>query len=128
MSVKCRKATEKSSTLNGHRYNLVAGPGQKAILLSLADYRYNIVGWEIYDHESSKNSSELICKTHLREQVGLKPLVLHSANGSPMKGESLFETLHDLGIDNSYSRPQVRNDNAFTESIFRTCKYHPNYP
>ncbi len=67
-------------------------------------------------------------KTHLRENVGHKPLVLHSDNGSPMKGVSLLETLHDLGVANSYSRPRVSNDNAYAESIFRTCKYRPHYP
>jgi len=54
--------------------------------------------------------------------------VLHSDNGSPMKGSSLMATLDNLGIASSYSRPRVSNDNAFAESIFRTCKYRPNYP
>ncbi len=28
----------------------------------------------------------------------------------------------------SFSRPRVSNDNAYAESLFRTCKYRPNYP
>ena len=91
-------------------------------------YSRKIVGWEIYDYESSENASELMRKTHLRERVGLNPLVLHSDNGSPMKGASLLETLYELGVASSYSRPRVSNDNAFAESIFRTCKYRPDYP
>jgi len=98
------------------------------LYLILDIYSRKVVGWEVYDHESSENASELMRKTHLREQVGLKPLVLHSDNGSPMKGSSLLETLHELGVANSYSRPRVSNDNAFAESIFRTCKYRPDYP
>ncbi|AOT70566.1 integrase core domain-containing protein [Geosporobacter ferrireducens] len=54
--------------------------------------------------------------------------VLHSDNGSPMKGSSLLETLYQLGISPSRSRPRVSNDNPYAESIFRTCKYHPSYP
>jgi len=45
-----------------------------------------------------------------------------------MKGASLMETLYRLGIMKSYSRPRVSNDNAYAESIFRTCKYRPDYP
>ena len=98
------------------------------LYLILDVYSRKIVGWEIHDHESSENASVLVRKTHLRECVGLKPLVLHSDNGSPMKGASLLETLHELGVASSYSRPRVSNDNAYAESIFRTCKYRPNYP
>jgi putative transposase len=45
-----------------------------------------------------------------------------------MKGASLLETLYQLGITPSKSRPRVSNDNPYAESIFRTCKYRPNYP
>jgi len=56
------------------------------------------------------------------------PLVLHSDNGSPMKGASLLETLYQLGVVHSHSRPRVSNDNAYAESIFKTFKYRPGYP
>ncbi len=45
-----------------------------------------------------------------------------------MKGTTLLETLYSLGIIPSRSRPRVSNDNPYAESIFRTCKYRPNYP
>lgn len=45
-----------------------------------------------------------------------------------MKGAALLETLYQLGITPSRSRPRVSNDNPYAESIFRTCKYRPNYP
>ena len=98
------------------------------LYLILDVYSRKIVGWEINDHESSESAAILVRKTHLREGVGLKPLVLHSDNGSPMKGSSLLETLYELGVASSYSRPRVSNDNAYAESIFRTCKYRPSYP
>jgi hypothetical protein len=28
----------------------------------------------------------------------------------------------------SFSRPRVNNDNLFSESLFRTVKYRPDYP
>jgi len=87
-----------------------------------------VVGWEVHEEESSDNASRLVSKAHLRESVGDKPLVLHSDNGSPMKGASLLTTLYKLNVASSYSRPRVSNDNAYAESIFRTCKYRPDYP
>lgn len=57
-----------------------------------------------------------------------RELVLHSDNGSSMKGSTMLGTLEKLGIMPSFSRPRVSNDNAYAESLFRTCKYRPNYP
>ena len=45
-----------------------------------------------------------------------------------MKGQTLQVKLQALGIESSYSRPRVSNDNPYSEAIFRTCKYRPNYP
>lgn len=45
-----------------------------------------------------------------------------------MQGESLLETLYRLGISTSYSRPRTSNANTYSEALFRTCKYRPDYP
>ena len=37
-------------------------------------------------------------------------------------------TMEKLGITASYSRPRVSNDNPFSEALFRTCKYRPDWP
>jgi putative transposase len=89
-----------------------------------------VVGWEIWDHESSDNASVLVKKAVYSENVLLmdQPLVLHSDNGSPMKGSSLLTTMYNLGIVKSNSRPRVSNDNAYIESMFRTVKYMPSFP
>lgn len=98
------------------------------LYLILDIYSRKVVGWEVHEEESSENASGLVLRAHLREGVGGKPLILHSDNGSPMKGSSLLTTLYKLNVASSYSRPRVSNDNAFAESIFRTCKYRPDYP
>lgn len=36
--------------------------------------------------------------------------------------------LHWLGIEPSYSRPRVSDDNAYAEAVFRTAKYRPEFP
>ena len=40
----------------------------------------------------------------------------------------MLAKLHDLKVEPSFSRPSVSNDNPFSESLFRTLKYRPNYP
>ncbi|TMP50003.1 hypothetical protein CWB78_18695 [Pseudoalteromonas sp. S1612] len=45
-----------------------------------------------------------------------------------MKCSSMLETLYSLGVVSSFNRPRVSNDNAYAESIFKTCKYRPDYP
>ena len=45
-----------------------------------------------------------------------------------MKGATLLATLQNLGVIPSFSRPSVSNDNPYSESLFRTLKYRPEYP
>ena len=88
----------------------------------------DIVGWEVWEEESADHASELIQKTCLAQhRLTTAPLVLHSDNGSPMKGATMLETLYALGITPSNSRPRVSNDNPYSESLFKTLKYRPNY-
>jgi transposase InsO family protein len=91
-------------------------------------YSRKIVGWEVFNTESADNASLLIRKTCLKEKIGSNPLVLHSDNGSPMKGATMLATLQKLGVMPSFSRPSVSNDNPYSESLFKTLKYHPGYP
>lgn len=91
-------------------------------------YSRKIVAQEVHVQESSDLAALLVQKAVLSEGCAGAPLGLHSDNGSPMKGSSLLEKLYKPGISSSYSRPRVSNDNAFAESIFRTCKYRPSYP
>jgi putative transposase len=45
-----------------------------------------------------------------------------------MKGSTMLATLQRLGVVASFSRPHVSDDNPYSESLFRTMKYRPNYP
>ena len=98
------------------------------LYLILDLYSRKIVGWEVYEGESTAYAAEVVRRAVLAEQCIDQPLVLHADNGSPMKGEALLETLYRLGISTSYSRPRTSNDNPFSEALFRTCKYRPAYP
>lgn len=103
--------------------------GQYYYLYLVEDiYSRKIVGWEAHDCESGEKAAELMQRTVMAEQCFRKPLVLHSDNGSPMKSQTLLVKLYDLGITPSHSRPRVSNDNPYSESLFRTLKYCPQWP
>jgi transposase InsO family protein len=87
-----------------------------------------IVGWQIYETESSELASEVVRDICARENIAPNQVVLHSDNGSPMKGATMLATLQVLGVRPSFSRPAVSNDNPFSESLFKTMKYRPAYP
>src|ERR671915_196508 len=91
-------------------------------------YSRKIVGWEVYARESAEYAAEVVRRAVLAEGCVDQPPVLHADNGSPMKGETLLETLYRLGVATSYSRPRTSNDNPYSEALFRTCKYCPAYP
>lgn len=87
-----------------------------------------IVGWEVHDRENAELAATLVQQSIWAEGCAIGPLVLHADNGSPMKGATMKTTLEKLGVIASYSRPRVSNDNPFSEALFRTCKYRPNWP
>jgi putative transposase len=83
---------------------------------------------EVWEEESAEHAGALLHKACLREGIAGRPLVLHSDNGSAMKGATMRAAMVDLGVEASFSRPRVSNDNAFAESLFRTAKYCPLWP
>jgi transposase InsO family protein len=87
-----------------------------------------IVGWEVHEEESMDLSSALIHDVAARLGCDPRGIVLHSDNGGPMKGSTMLATLERLGIVPSFSRPHVSDDNPYSESLFRTLKYRPDYP
>ena len=87
-----------------------------------------IVAWEVWEEEKGELAAILVERAALLENKGQRPLILHSDNGGPMKSYTLKAKLEELGIFSSYSRPRVSNDNPYSESLFRTCKYRPGYP
>lgn len=87
-----------------------------------------IVAWAIHEAENSELAAALIEDACRNENVSPAQLVLHADNGAPMRGATLLATLERLGVAPSYSRASVSNDNPYSESLFRTLKYRPEYP
>jgi len=86
------------------------------------------VGWMVADRENSALAGRLIEETSIKQGVEPEVLTLHSDRGSPMTSKCTAQLLADLGVTRSLSRPQVSDDNPFSEAQFKTLKYHPGFP
>ena len=86
------------------------------------------VGWMVADRENSALAGRLIEETCHKQGVQPQVLTLHSDRGAPMTGKCTAQLLADLGVTRSLSRPQVSDDNPFSEAQFKTLKYHPGFP
>jgi len=93
-------------------------------------YSRKIVGFEVHDTDGAEHAAHLARRTALAEEVHAMPVrpVLHGDNGATLKATTVLAMLHWLGIEPSYSRPRVSDDNAFAEALFRTAKYRPEFP
>jgi putative transposase len=89
-------------------------------------YSRYVVGWLLAENESATLAERLVKETC--EKHGSTPAHLHADRGSPMKSKLLSQLLVELDIGRSHSRPHVSNDNPFSESQFKTLKYHPTFP
>jgi putative transposase len=86
-----------------------------------------VVGWMVAAKECKHLAAQLFADTVARH--GIEPgLTVHSDRGSSMRSDTLAQLLATLGIDQSFSRPHVSDDNAFSEAQFKTLKYQPDYP
>jgi putative transposase len=79
-------------------------------------------------HENSALAKQLFAEAISRYGIDAGSLIVHQDRGAPMTSHGFAELLGELGVERSYSRPRVSNDNPFSESHFRTAKYQPDYP
>ena len=98
-----------------------------------------VVAWDVAEVESAEIAADLVQRACLKEryrrpsgfgshQCPQPPLILHADNGNAMRGATLESRLEEMGVLRSFSRPRVSNDNPYSESLFRTVKYRPDYP
>ena len=103
--------------------------GQHFYLYMILDiYSRKIVGAEVYGQELGEHAAELLQRTVWSEKCVNDELTLHSDNGAPMRSFTMLAKMQDLGVISSYSRPRVSNDNPYSESLFKTVKYCPQWP
>lgn len=89
------------------------------------------VGWMLAHNECSELAQKLIQETidkQAMDEEQVKQLTIHSDRGAAMKSHNVANLLTSLGVRKSHSRPHVSNDNPFSESQFKTLKYHADFP
>lgn len=87
-----------------------------------------VVAWMVALRENSALAKQLFAEAINRYGIEAGELIVHMDRGAPMTSHGFADLLAELGVDRSYSRPRVSNDNPFSESHFHTVKYQPDYP
>ena len=91
-------------------------------------YSRYAVGWMLAEHENAALAKRLVEETYDKQGVVPGQLILHADRGAPMRSKTLAQLLAVLDVERSHSRPYVSDDNPFSESQFKTTKYHPTFP
>jgi transposase InsO family protein len=87
-----------------------------------------VVGWYVAERETGELAKKFISEIINRERVNPELITIHSDRGSPMKSSTLGQLFIDLGMNKSFGRPRVSNDNPYSESQFKTLKYSQKFP
>jgi putative transposase len=87
-----------------------------------------VVGYLVAERESGELARELIRESCEKQGILPGSLTIHSDRGTPMKSKAVSLLYVDLGIDTSFSRPSVSDDNPFSEAQIKTVKYCPLFP
>ena len=91
-------------------------------------YSRYVVGWLLASSEKASLAKRLIAESCQKQAVQPGQLTIHADRGTSMTAKATAQLLADLNIVESHSRPRVSNDNAFSESHFKTLKYRPAFP
>lgn len=87
-----------------------------------------VVAWRVEHFEKDLLAEELIEIASQRQKIRKNQLAIHSDRGSLMTSTKVTDLYTKLGIEPSLTRPYVSNDNAYSESQFKTLKYGPSFP
>jgi putative transposase len=86
------------------------------------------VAWLISRKENAALARHLFRQALQRYAIEPGQLTVHQDRGAPMIATSYRQFLDGFGVQRSYSRPRVSNDNPYSEAINKTLKYSPGYP
>lgn len=84
--------------------------------------------WSVEPREDAKLAEQLFQRACEDSDVDMTAVIAHSDNGPIQRSNAIADCYSELGITSSYSRPHVSNDNPYSESLFKTAKYMPEYP
>ena len=112
-------------------YTKVRGPARGLwfhlfVLLDL--FSRCVVGWTLARRPSAAVARHLLRETLAQHKVAAGTLTVHNDRGSEFIADDVSKLFETLDVARSFSRPRTANDNAYSESHFKTTKYHPDYP
>jgi putative transposase len=87
-----------------------------------------VVGWMVAERDSATLAERLFAATCEKQEIRPGQLTVHADRGTAMTAKSVALLLADLGVTRTHSRPQVSDDNPYSEAQFKTLKYHPTFP
>jgi putative transposase len=87
-----------------------------------------VVGWLLARQEAASLAKVLIAESCERQEITPGQLIIHADRGPSMTSQPVALLLATLGVVPSHSRPQVSDDNPFSEAQFKTLKYRPDFP
>lgn len=86
-----------------------------------------VVGWMLAEREDAELAKHFLADTYAKQGAPID-LTIHADNGPAPASESVSRLLRHLGITESHSRPHVSDDNPYSEALFKTKKYRPDFP
>ena len=87
-----------------------------------------VLGWMIAHRETAELAERLSADTVTRQGIAPGTLTLHAERGTRMRCKPVAALLIDLDVAKTHSRPQVSDDNPYSEAQFKTLKYRPDFP
>lgn len=87
-----------------------------------------VVAWMVAYRETAALAEKLLAAAIKNQGIAPGQLRVHADRGTSMTSKAVAQLFADLGVDKSHSRPHVSDDNPFSESQFKTLKYHPGFP
>ncbi len=117
----------------GHHQSAHHGAGCVWLYLYLVIdvWSRKVVAWDVAEREDAQTPADLVSRACLRQRVSKgcgQPLVLHADKSNARRAAMLEARRENLGVLRSFSLPRVSNGNPYSESLFRTVEYRPDYP
>lgn len=99
-----------------------------SLLVMIDIFSRFVVGWCLVRRSNAKVAEYFVSEIVEREGIEPGQVTIHNDRGTEMTAETFCAHLDALGITRSLSRPQVSDDNPFSEAAFKTLKYHRDFP
>ena len=99
-----------------------------SLLVMIDIFSRFVVGWSFVRRSNAKVAEHFVSEIVEREGIEPGQVTIHNDRGTEMTAETFCSHLDSLGVTRSLSRPQVSDDNPFSEAAFKTLKYHRDFP